>query len=78
MVERAKNLIRKIKEIDERIEVIEVFPRATEKILGLKKGKKVNKDKYDALLCAITGEFYLKGNFERIGDEKEGLIIIPK
>ena len=78
LVERARNLVRKIKEKDERIEVIEVFPRAAEKILGLEKEKRVNKDKYDALLCAITGEFYLKGNFERIGDEKEGLIVIPK
>ena len=78
LVERARNLIAKIKGIDEKIEVIEVFPRATEKILGLEKGKRINKDKYDALLCAITGEFYLKGNFEKIGDEKEGFVIIPK
>ncbi len=75
LVERAINLIKKL---DKKIEVIEVFPRATEKILGLKKEKRVNKDKYDALLCAITGECYLKGNFEKLGSEEEGCIIIPK
>lgn len=58
-------------------EVIEVFPRATERILGLSKGPRINQDKYDALLCAITGKYYLMGKFEVIGDE-EGKIVIPK
>ncbi len=55
--------------------VIEVFPRATERVLGLKKEKRVNKDKYDALLCALTGKYYLLGKYELIGDEKEGIVI---
>lgn len=53
--------------------VIEVFPRATEKILGLSKEKGKNKDKYDALLCALTAKAYLKGNYEDLNG-----IIIPK
>lgn len=53
--------------------VIEVFPRATEKILNLKKERRVNKDKYDALLCAITGKYYLKNQYEILCNE----IVIP-
>lgn len=53
--------------------VIEVFPRATEKILNLKKERRVNKDKYDAFLCAITGKYYLKNRFEILENE----IVIP-
>lgn len=53
--------------------VIEVFPRATEKILNLKKERRVNKDKYDAFLCAITGKYYLQNKFEIL----DGEIVIP-
>ncbi|MEM5870644.1 MAG: hypothetical protein QW758_01675 [Candidatus Aenigmatarchaeota archaeon] len=53
--------------------VIEVFPRATERILNLKKERRVNKDKYDAFLCAITGKYYLKNRFEILENE----IVIP-
>ncbi len=52
--------------------VIEVFPRATEAVLGLKEKKS---HEYDALLCALTGKYYLQGRFESLGPEK---IIIPK
>lgn len=54
--------------------VIEVFPRATERILGLEKERRANEHKYDALLCALTGKFYLEGKYELVGGE----IVIPK
>ncbi|MEM7826685.1 MAG: DUF429 domain-containing protein [Candidatus Aenigmatarchaeota archaeon] len=54
--------------------IIEVFPMATEKILGLEKEKKANKDKYDSLLCALTGKYYLKNSYELIGNE----IVLPR
>lgn len=53
--------------------VIEVFSHASEKILGLKKSKRANEDEYDALICALTGKAYLKGNYEDLDG-----IIIPK
>ena len=53
--------------------VIEVFSRASEKILGLKKSKRANEDEYDALICALTGKAYLKGEYEDLDG-----IIIPK
>ncbi len=53
--------------------VIEVFSRASEKILGLDKKRAANKDEYDALVCALTGKSYLEGNFEDLNG-----IIIPK
>ena len=56
------------------LRVIEVFPRATESILGLEKERRVNEHMYDALLCALTGKYYLKGEYEILGDE----IVIPK
>lgn len=56
------------------IKVIEVFPRATESILGLKKEPRINEHMYDALLCALTGKFYLQNKYELVGGE----IVIPK
>lgn len=56
------------------IKVIEGFPQATEKILGLEKEWRVNEHKYDALLCALTGKYYLLGKYELVGGET----IIPK
>ncbi len=53
--------------------VIEVFAKASEKIFGLEKKRAVNKDEYDALICALTGKAYLQGKYEDL----EG-IIIPK
>ena len=53
--------------------VIEVFSKASEKILGLDKSKAANKDEYDALVCALTGKAFLKNNYEDL----DGLII-PK
>lgn len=53
--------------------VIEVFSKVSEKILGLDKKKAANKDEYDALICALTGKYYLNGKYE----DMDG-IIIPK
>ncbi|MEM5778414.1 MAG: DUF429 domain-containing protein [Candidatus Aenigmatarchaeota archaeon] len=53
--------------------VIEVFSNATEKILGLSKEPRKNKDEYDALLCALTAKAYLEGKYEDLDG-----IIIPK
>ena len=53
--------------------VIEVFSNATEKIMGLSKEPRKNKDEYDALLCALTAKAYLEGKYEDLDG-----IIIPK
>jgi len=55
--------------------VIEVFPHATEKILGIGMAEKANEHEYDAMLCALTGKYFLEGKCVEIGKEK---IIIPK
>lgn len=51
------------------IDVIETFPRVVETILGIRKehvekylGITINKDEYDAYLCAKVGNLYMKGN----------------
>jgi predicted nuclease with RNAse H fold len=71
LVNRARNLIRSL----EGYIIIEVFPQATKKILGIEKERGVSKDKFDAMLCALTGKYYLEGKYEAVGPEK---IIIPK
>lgn len=53
--------------------VIEVFSKASEKILGLDRRKAANKDEYDALVCALTGKAYLQGKYEDLDG-----IVIPK
>lgn len=40
--------------------------------------KEVNAHLLDAVTCAFIGVLYLKREFVRIGDEKEGVIIMPK
>jgi len=59
---RSKNLL-----------VIEVFPKAAERALGLSKELRKNQDEYDALLCALTAKHFLDGNYEDL----EG-VIVPK
>ncbi len=54
-------------------QVIEVFSKASEKILGLDKTRAANKDEYDALVCALTGKAYLKGKYEDLDG-----IVLPK
>jgi len=68
--------------------VIEVFPTATAKILGIysrnyketiaKLGIKVNnKHELDAYFCCLTAKMFLEGKTVKIGDET-GEIIVPK
>jgi hypothetical protein len=90
----------KLKKIFEKrkFKVIEVFPGATQDILGIPrkqkslrklrfglkrlgivfKNKKMSGDELDAITCALTGLFYLKGNYIALGNKKEGQIIVPK
>lgn len=71
LVERAKVLVKILK--DKNYKVIEVFPKATEHILGLNKDEKANDHEYDSLLCALTGKAYLENKYENLDG-----IIIPK
>jgi len=68
--------------------VIEVFPTATAKILGIydqdyrETAKTLeinvrNKHELDAYLCCITAKMFLEGKTVEVGDEK-GKIIIPR
>jgi len=68
---RASHLVRVLKERKYRL--IEVFSQASEKILGLSKEPRKNKDEYDALLCALTAKAYLEGKYEDLDG-----IILPK
>jgi hypothetical protein len=68
---RASRLVKTLRERGYR--VIEVFSSASEKILGLSKEPRKNKDEYDALLCALTAKAYLEGNYEDLDG-----IIIPR
>jgi len=53
--------------------VIEVFPRATEEILGISKEPRKNQDEYDALLAALTGKAFKEGKYLDFAG-----VIIPK
>lgn len=53
--------------------VIEVFSKASEKVLGLSKEPRKNQDEYDALLCALTAKAYVEGKYEDLDG-----IIIPR
>lgn len=68
---RASRLVKALREKGYR--VIEVFSSASEKIFGLSKEPRKNKDEYDALLCALTAKAYLEGNYEDLDG-----IIIPR
>ena len=75
-------------QLSEYCRVIEVFPAATVKILGIyHKNYKVTaaildvkvktKHELDAYICCLTGKMFLEGKTETVGDET-GKIIIPK
>jgi len=53
--------------------IIEVYSKASERILGTTKAPRKNKDEYEALLCALTGKAYLEGKAEDLDG-----IIVPK
>ena len=68
--------------------VIEVFPTATAKILGVynqeyqKTAETLNivvenKHELDAFLCCLTGQLYLQDKTIEVGD-KTGTIVVPK
>lgn len=74
--------------LSEICKVIEVFPTATAKILGIynKNYKETiknldlnasNKHELDAYLCALTGKMHLNGDTDILGDRK-GRVVIPK
>lgn len=68
---RASHLVKVLRERG--YKVIEVFSNASEKVLGLSKEPRKNKDEYDSLLCALTAKAYLEGKYEDLDG-----IIIPK
>ncbi|MFP4045632.1 MAG: DUF429 domain-containing protein [Candidatus Aenigmatarchaeota archaeon] len=72
LVHRAKKLIKELERIDS-LEIIEVYSRASEKIIPIQPSEDANEDKFDALLCALTGKRYLEGDYEDLSG-----IIIPK
>lgn len=61
-----------------KVPVIEIFPRATEKIMGLER-ESLSKSAHqgDAIIAAITGFLHLEGKTKEVGD-KGGKIVIPK
>jgi uncharacterized protein len=71
LVLRAMNLVRILK--SRGYSVIEVFSGASEKILGISKEPKKNKDEYEALICALTAKAYLEGKYEDLDG-----IILPR
>ena len=81
LTERGIKLKRKLRELG--FKVIEVFPRASQKILGIKDEEdlkrfgirisSLSKDEFDAILAALTGIFYLKGKARLV----EGEIVVP-
>lgn len=63
----------------DKIDVIETFPRAIEKILNKNKDKIKRKyecsdHEYDAYLCALCSKYFYKGKAEVLNNE----IVIPK
>lgn len=71
LIIRASHLVKILRE--KGYNVIEVFSNASEKVLGLSKEPRKNKDEYDALLCALTAKSYMEGKYEDLDG-----IIIPK
>lgn len=76
LAKRGYQLADKIKKMG--IPVIEVFPKATERIMGLER-ETLSKSAHqgDAILAAITGFLHLEKKTKELGD-KEGKIVIPK
>lgn len=68
---RAAHLVKVL--LERKYKVIEVFSQASEKVLGLSKEPRKNKDEYDALICALTAKAYLEGRYEDVDG-----IILPK
>lgn len=76
------------------LEVIEVHPTSTAKVLGLSKEPnsirsylgsirmggldELSEHEIDAILAAITAALYAKGQFQQVGDPEEGFIVLPE
>lgn len=45
-------------------------------VKGIKRG--ASGDELDAITCALVGKMFVEGNYLAIGEEREGLIILPK
>ncbi len=43
-----------------------------------RKGKRVQTDRIDAIVCAIVGRMFLQGRAVSLGDQAEGAIVMPK
>jgi len=47
--------------------------------LGVKiSGEEITDDETDAIVCALTGLFFIRGEYEAVGESSEGVIIIPR
>ena len=68
---RASNLSKRLTE--KGFKTIEVMSKISEKILGLSKQPKSNKDEYEALISALTAKAYLEDKYEDLAG-----IIVPK
>jgi predicted nuclease with RNAse H fold len=86
LVKRARRLL---SVLNDEYMVIEVFPTATAKILGLynrdyrltikELGLEISsKHELDAYLCCVTAKKHTEGETITVGDNEEGVIIIPK
>jgi hypothetical protein len=90
LTKRGIKLSRKLRARE--IEVIEVHPRSSMKALSINtrnwKGRladlgfkipqvRASEHEVDAIFAAVTAVMYLRGKYERIGDE-EGVIILPR
>ncbi|BAW31903.1 conserved hypothetical protein [Methanothermobacter sp. MT-2] len=75
-----KNLL---KSLNPKLTIIETHPSTAHKLIKSKLFKFKIKDdisphEFDASIAAITGHFYLKGEYIILGDPSEGTIILPK
>src|SRR3989304_6528891 len=76
LAERGYNLSEKIKKTGTK--VIEVFTKASEKIMGLEKNSlSKSSDQADAIIACLTASLYLENKTKEVGDG-EGKIIIRK
>jgi len=87
LAERGMRLASKLRALrsaeGRRVDVIEVFPRASERVFGTRMKEKLkdvlslarNRHEYDAFLCALTARCYFEGKFQALGAEEK--IIVP-
>jgi predicted nuclease with RNAse H fold len=91
LTERGMHLAKKLRA--SKIKVIEIHPRTSGLLIfkthdragwisrlrrrgfNFAGGKSIHE--LDAVMAAVTGQFYLEGRTEKVGEEKEGIIIIP-